>query len=200
MAIGRGMKRTFRGNKKTDNEWSDHSKSMRSAGGTSNTREVRSAIKNTARSFATPMRTPSVARSGYAKKLRTQELRGKSQISYKKPNTTALPTPTMTSSISRANSRPLQQKSTRSIGMEEPTPRSAGSGYTQKVASKAYLKTARNGGEEGKENAKNRTGRIARADTYTGFVKSKGYTRKTGAKARGVTRANKSLLDRYRGK
>lgn len=102
MAIGREMKRTFRGNKKTDNEWSNHSKSMRSAGGTSNTREVRSAIKNTAKSFATPMRTPSVARSGYAKKLKTQELRGKSQISYKKPNTTTLPTPTMTSSISRA--------------------------------------------------------------------------------------------------
>lgn len=102
MAIGRGMKRTFRGNKKTDNEWSDHSKSMRSAGGTSNTREVRSAIKNTARSFATPMRTPSVARSGYAKKLRTQEAQGKSQISYKKPNTTTLSTPTMSNRISRA--------------------------------------------------------------------------------------------------
>lgn len=68
MAIGREMKRTFRRDKKTDNEWSDRSKSMRSAGGTSNTREVRSAIKNTARSFATPMRTPSVARSGYLKK------------------------------------------------------------------------------------------------------------------------------------
>lgn len=103
MAIGRGMKRAFRGNnKKTDNEWSNHSKSMRSAGGTSNTREVRSAIKNTARSFATPMRTPSVARSGYAKKLRTQEVQGKSQISYKKPNTTTLSTPTMSNRISRA--------------------------------------------------------------------------------------------------
>lgn len=103
MAIGRGMKRTFRGNnKKTDNEWSDHSKSMRNAGGISNTREVRSAIKNTARSFATPMRTPSVARSGYAKKLRTQEVQGKSQISYKKPNTTTLSTPTMSNRISRA--------------------------------------------------------------------------------------------------
>lgn len=102
MTIGREMKRTFRRDKKTDNEWSDRSKSMRSAGGTSNTKEVRSAIKNTARSFATPMRTPSVARSGYAKKLRTQELRGKSQISYKKPNTTTIPTPTMTSNISRA--------------------------------------------------------------------------------------------------
>lgn len=102
MAIGREMKRTFRRDKKTDNEWSDRSKSMRSAGGTSNTKEVRSAIKNTARSFATPMRTPSVARSGYAKKLRTQELRGKSQISYKKPNTTTIPTPTMTSNISMA--------------------------------------------------------------------------------------------------
>ena len=68
MAIGREMKRTFRRDKRTDNEWSNHSKSMRSAGGTSNTRDVRSAIKNTARSFATPMRTPSVARSGYVKK------------------------------------------------------------------------------------------------------------------------------------
>lgn len=42
------------------------------------------------------------ARSGYAKKLRTQELRGKSQISYKKPNTTTLSTPTMSNRISRA--------------------------------------------------------------------------------------------------
>lgn len=72
--------------------------------------------------------------------------------------------------------------------------------YKAKMASKAYLKTARNGGEEGKENADNRTGRIARADTYTGFVKSKGYTPRTGARAKTVTRANKSLLNRYRGK
>lgn len=172
MAIGRGMKRTFRGNKKTDNEWSDHSKSMRNAGGTSNTREIRSAIKNTARSFATPMRTPSVARSGYAKKLRTQELRGKSQISYKKPNTTTLSTPTMSS------------------------------GYTQKVASKAYLNTARNGGEEGKENAQNRTGRIARNNTYTSFVQSRtGKSLRLSGRGKRITSANKALLDRYnRGK
>ena len=99
MAIGRGMKRTLRGNKKTDNEWSDHSKSMRSAGGSPTT----SAIKRVARSAAAvPTTSTSIARSGYAKKLRTQEVRGKSQISYKKQNTTTLPTPTMTSSISRA--------------------------------------------------------------------------------------------------
>lgn len=101
MAIQKSM--VYRKKKQgNEYEWSDRSKSMRSAGGTSNTREVRSAIKNTARSFATPMRTPSVARSGYAKKLRTQELRGKSQISYKKPNTTTLQAPTTTPSTARA--------------------------------------------------------------------------------------------------
>lgn len=101
MAIQKSM--VYRKKKQgNEYEWSDRSKSMRSAGGTSNTREVRSAIKNTARSFATPMRTPSVARSGYMKKLRTQELRGKSQISYKKPNTTTLSTPAMSNRISRA--------------------------------------------------------------------------------------------------
>ena len=99
MAIGREMKRTFRRDKKTDNEWSDHSKSMRSAGGSPTT----SAIKRVAKgSLAVPTTSTSIARSGYAKKLRTQKVQGKSQISYKKPNTTAIPTPTMTSSISRA--------------------------------------------------------------------------------------------------
>lgn len=67
MAIQKSM--VYRKKKQgNEYEWSDRSKSMRSAGGTSNTREIRSAIKNTARSFATPMRTPSVARSGYVKK------------------------------------------------------------------------------------------------------------------------------------
>lgn len=67
MAIQKSM--VYRKKKQgNEYEWSDRSKSMRSAGGTSNTREIRSAIKNTARSFATPMRTPSVARSGYMKK------------------------------------------------------------------------------------------------------------------------------------
>lgn len=99
MAIARGMKRTFRGNKKTDNEWSDHSKSMRSAGGSQTT----SAIKRVARSSAVvPTTSTSIARSGYAKKLRTQEVQGKSQISYKKPNTTTLSAPTMSNRISRA--------------------------------------------------------------------------------------------------
>ena len=98
MAIGREMKRTFRGNKKIDNEWSNHSKSMRNAGGSPTT----SAIKRVARSAAVPTTSTSIARSGYAKKLRTQELRGKSQISYKKPNTTTLSAPTMSNRISRA--------------------------------------------------------------------------------------------------
>ena len=170
MAIGRGMKRTFRGNnKKTDNEWSDHSKSMRSAGGSSAT----SAIKRVARSgAAVPTTSTSIARSGYAKKLRTQEVQGKSQISYKKPTTTTLSTPAMSS------------------------------GYTQKVASKAYLNTARNGGEEGKENAQNRTGRIARNNTYTSFVKSRtGKSPRLSGRGKRITSANKALLDRYnRGK
>lgn len=105
-------------------------------------------------------------------------------------------------SSARVNSRPLQQKSTRSIGMTEPTPRSAGSGYTQKVASKAYLKTARNGGEEGKENAQNRTGRIARNNTYTSFVQSRtGKNLRLSGRGKRITSANKALLDRYnRGK
>lgn len=112
------------------------------------------------------------ARSGYAKKLKTQELRGKSQISYKKPNTTMLSTPAMSS------------------------------GYTQKVASKAYLNTARNGGEEGKENAQNRTGRIAKNNTYTSFVKSRtGKSPRLSGRGKRITSANKALLDRYnRGK
>lgn len=76
------------------------------------------------------------------------------------------------------------------------------SGYTQKVASKAYLKTARNGGEEGKENAQNRTGRIARNNTYTSFVKSRtGKSPRLSGRSKRITSANKALLDRYnRGK
>ena len=122
--------------------------------------------------FVAPTTTQGVARSGYAKKLRTQEVRGKSQISYKKPNTTTLSTPAMSS------------------------------GYTQKVASKAYLNTARNGGEEGKENSQNRTGRIARSNTYTSFVKSRtGKSPRLSGKGKRITSANKALLDRYnRGK
>ena len=46
--------------------------------------------------------TPRSAGSGYAKKLKTQELRGKSQISYKKPNTTTLSTPAMSNRIKTA--------------------------------------------------------------------------------------------------
>lgn len=52
--------------------------------------------------FVAPTTIPSAARSGYMRKMKTQSVQGKSQISYKKPNTTTLQAPTTTPSTARA--------------------------------------------------------------------------------------------------